>query len=289
MPVLSIIACSMLEDELVHVLSTANEIQQLIVVENRDGLRFLRKLKSKNCNARTVFLDRISMFLRDRRSSDFGSIVKFFSSLPFLKKIYENKRLRKAKNVSVIVNILELNLHTDLELLKAEVYRNIREMAPFSDNILIFYGTCGRALGELDKDFSNLGCKLSFLKDKSGEIVEDCISLALGGNEAYVRAMTEFRGMGTIYLTPMWAWSWKKLEDKERNRDFNKSYLKNPCYCLAAKINNGLVNGPEFQENVKEFASTFNMKIVNLKGSVEIAEQSYLAARKSTTGEQSES
>ena len=37
MPVLSIIACGMLEDELVHVLSKDSELQQLIVVENRES------------------------------------------------------------------------------------------------------------------------------------------------------------------------------------------------------------------------------------------------------------
>lgn len=57
MPVLSIIACGMLEDELVHVLSKDSEIKQLIVVEDRVNLEFLRKLKSKNCTPRTAYLD----------------------------------------------------------------------------------------------------------------------------------------------------------------------------------------------------------------------------------------
>lgn len=123
-----------------------------------------------------------------------------------------------------------------------------------------------------------------FLKEKSGETIEDCISLALGGNEAYSRAMIEFRGMGTIYLTPMWASSWKRLETEAGSQDFNNSYLKNPLYCLAAKIDNGLVDNLEFNENVQEFACTFGMKVMNLKGSTEIAEQSYLNARNSVTG-----
>ena len=41
MPVLSIIACGMLEDELVHVLSKDSEIEQLIIVENRNISGFL--------------------------------------------------------------------------------------------------------------------------------------------------------------------------------------------------------------------------------------------------------
>ncbi len=65
MPVPSIVACGMLEDELVHILSKDSELKQIIVVENRGNLEFLRKLKSKNCTPRTVFLDMIPMLLKD--------------------------------------------------------------------------------------------------------------------------------------------------------------------------------------------------------------------------------
>jgi len=54
---------------------------------------------------------------------------------------------------------------------------------------------------------------------------------------------------------------------------------------MAAKINTEFANNPEFDENVKEFARKFDMKITNLKGSMEIAEQSYFAARNYITGE----
>ena len=283
MPVLSIVACGMLEDELVHVLSKDQELQQLIVVENRESLELLRKLRSRNCTPRTAFLDRIPMLLKSRSSPDFRASTGLLSSFPLFKRFCRKRKHRE--EVSVVVNLLSLGLHTDLEILKAEVYRNIHEMASFSDKILVFYGTCGRALGKLEEDLSDLKCPLFFLKDKNGETIEDCISLALGGNEAYARAMTEFRGMGTIYLTPMWASSWKRLENENGSRDFNKHYLKNPLYCLAAKIDNGLINDPDFHLNVKDFACTFGMKVVNLKGSMEVTEQSYLNARKGATRE----
>ena len=173
--------------------------------------------------------------------------------------------------------MLKLGLHTDLETLKTEVYRTIQEMAPFSDGILIFYGTCGYSLGKLEGDFVDLKCPLFFLKDKNGEIVEDCVSLALGGNEVYARTMTGFRGKGTMYLTPMWASSWKKF--KKKNQDFNSKYLKNSFYCLLAKINTGLGDPSEFHRNVEEFACEYDMKIADLRGNVEIAEQAYFFAR----------
>ncbi len=282
MPVLSIIACGMLEDELVHVLSKDCELQQLIVVENRDSSGFVRKLRLRNLTPRIVFLDRVPMLLKGRSDPDSGAPAGLFSCFPLLRRLCRKRK--PAEKVSVVVNLLSLGLHSDLEILKAEVYRNVREMASFSDRILVFYGTCGRALGKLEEDLSNLGCPLFFLKDRNGETIEDCISLALGGNEAYARAMTEFRGTGTIYLTPMWASSWKRLENENAGRKVNRHYLKNPLYCLAAKIDNGLINDPDFHINVKEFASTFGMKVVKLKGDLEITEQSYLNARNGVTG-----
>ena len=280
MPVLSIIACKMLENELVHVLSKDSELQQLIVVEKRESLGFLRKLRLRNCNPRTAFLDRVPMLLKGQSNPDLGISVRLLSGFPLLKK-FRRKRKNREK-ISVVVNILSLDLHADLEILKTEVYRNIREMASFSDRILIFYGTCGHALGKLKEDLSDLECPLFFLIDRNEEVVEDCISLALGGNEDYVRAMTEFQGMGTIYMTPMWASSWKKRENETGGQGSDK-YLKNSLYCVTAKIDTGLADNSEFDENIKEFAQKFNMKITNIKGSVEIAERSYLTARNNVT------
>ncbi len=98
--------------------------------------------------------------------------------------------------------------------------------------------------------------------------------------------MAEFQGMGTIYLTPMWASSWKRLENETGSQKLNKHYLKNPLYCLAAKIDSGVTSDPDFHTNVRELASTFGMKIVNLKGDVKIPEQSYLNARNGETERQ---
>lgn len=280
MPVLSIIACGMLEDELVHVLSKDCELKQLIVVENGNISGFLRKLRAGKCIPRTLPLDRVQMFFKAGFNPDFKTLAKFLAPFPFLGKLGEKMNARAGQRISVVVNLLRLGLHADLELLKSEVYRNIREMAEFSDGILIFYGTCGHVLGEMEKDFTDLACPLFFLKDKAGEVVEDCISTALGGNEAYARAMLASRGKGTIYLTPMWASSWKNFEKESGSRDLNNRYLKNSRYCLAAKIETGISSEPDFHENVQEFARTFGMKTVAMKGSSEIAEQGYFDARK---------
>jgi hypothetical protein len=157
------------------------------------------------------------------------------------------------------------------------VYRNIREMSRFSDRILIFYGTCGHSLANLEKDFEGLGYQLYFLKDEKGETVEDCISAALGGNDAYVRTQVNSEGAGTFYLTPMWASSWEELPTDDVS-ELDKKYLKR--YGRVAKINTGLSYEPDFDKNVRDFAKSFNLKIVELQGSKKIAERSYQNAKK---------
>lgn len=53
---------------------------------------------------------------------------------------------------------------------------------------------------------------------------------------------------------------------------------------MAIKIDTGLANDSEFHENAQEYARIFGMKIVDRRGSVEVAEQAYLAARNAVIG-----
>lgn len=281
MTVLSIIACRIFEDELAYILSSDRELEQLIVVEGKDSFRLLRKLKSDNCLPRTAPLDRVPFLLGNRHSFPFMKIAKPLLKLPFFRKTHEDMKLRAAHRVTVVVNLLRLGLHDDLEILKSEVYENIKEMAQFSEGILLFYCKCGEAFESLEKDFSGLDCPLYRLKDENEEVVADCISAALGGNAAYDELMYACRGTGALYFTPMWASSWKQMgEESKKSRNFNDNFLKDPRYSRVVKLDTGLSYDPDFHKNIRDFARTFNMEIVEIKGSVELADRSYRAAKK---------
>ena len=85
---------------------------------------------------------------------------------------------------------------------------------------------------------------------------------------------------GTFYLTPMWASG--RIEFPKENiseiSELGKIYMKR--YGRVAKINTGLSYEPDFDENVRDFARSFNLKIVEIEGSKKIAEQSYKGAKK---------
>lgn len=283
MPVLSIIACEMLEDELVYILSKDHDLNQLIVVESRQSFRFVRKLKSRNCQPRLFPLDRVPTFLKEANNSVSMNPLRLLLKFPFFKKIPQNIRGKsKEKNKEqtvVVVNTLKLGLHADCQLLRSEIYQNIKKMASFSDGILIFYGNCGHSLRNTEADFKDLHCSLYFLKDEKGDIVDDCISVALGGNDTYAEVMQSGSGTGMIYLTPMWASSWKQMRTESNDSsDFNENFLRKH-YRKVIKISNEISIGSEFDKNVLNYARAFDMSIAEMEGSMEIANKSYLNAK----------
>jgi hypothetical protein len=281
MPILSIIACRMFEDELAHIISSDRELEQLIVVDCKDSFGLLRKLRSDNCMPRTAPLDRVPFLLGNGHGTGFMTIAKPLLILPFFRRIHEKMKLKAAHRVTVVVNLLRLGLHDDLNILKSEVYKNIKQMASFSDGILLFYCSCGEAFESLEEDFSEFDFPLFYLKDGNGEVVADCISAALGGNTAYDEVMYACRGTGALYFTPMWASSWKQMEEeRKKSRNFNNNFLKDPRYSRVVKLDTDLSYDPDFHKNILDFARTFDMEIVEVKGSAELAEKSYMAAKK---------
>ncbi len=280
MPILSIIACGMLEDELAYVLSSDRELAQLILVENNEHFGLQRKLKSLGCLPTLIPLDRVPEILIRENNQSFPAILKPLCCINFIKKIRHKLENEQKSKVTVVANMLKRGLHADVEKVRVEVYKKIIEMSRFSDRILIFYGTCGHSLANLQKDFESLGCQLYFLKDEKGETVEDCISAALGGNDVYVRALANCEGAGTFYLTPMWASNWEEKQNDNAilTSESDSKFLK--LYGRAAKINTGLLYEPDFDKNARDFARFFNLKIIELQGSKKLVEKSYQNAKK---------
>jgi hypothetical protein len=226
-------------------------------------------------------LDRVPFLLGTGHGSGFMTISKPLLILHFFRKIHERMKLKAAQELTVVVNLLKLGLHDDIDILRSEVYKNIKEMASFSDGILLFYCSCGGAFENLEENCLEFDCPLYWFKDENGEVVVDCISAALGGNAAYDELMYACRGTGALYFTSMWASSWKEMrEERKKSRNFNENYLKDPRYSRVVKLDTGISYDPDFHKNVRDFAHTFDMEIVEVKGSVELAEKSYKAAKK---------
>jgi len=266
MPVLSIIACRMLEDELVHLLSTDREVHELLLVDGRERLSLSAKLRAQNRPHLLLGLDRIAPHLTERQSRPHG--------------IFSRRSAHPAADHVVVVSSLRLGLHSDLELLKAAVYDNIRRLSAFSDGILIFYGKCGNALADLEH---NLSCPLYLLTDVQGERIDDCIALALGGNENYDKTLAEHQDVA-LFMTPMWACNWRAMgqEDAASGKRLDLgTMLKGTGMKKVARIDTGLCFEPGFRENVDGFAREFGLQRIELPGGTAVARGCYERAKSS--------
>ena len=194
--VLSIISCRMLEDELTSIL-VDDDIKQLVIVDSAEQQGLARKLRSQNRPFLIKDFEGASNLVKKHQQrTHYGA-----HSTKGHGVLQQLLHRRRVDNLAVVVNVLRLGIHIDSTLLKQEVYRQIERMADFSDGIFVLYGICD-ALRTLEQDFNGSACPLFFLAGDDGAKVEDCIALALGGNQAYANVLTNDKNI-MLFLTPM--------------------------------------------------------------------------------------
>ncbi|WP_406670738.1 DUF1638 domain-containing protein [Methanolobus sp. ZRKC4] len=257
MNTMSIISCKILQDEILWLLSNDPEIKKIIIVENKDIQEFTEKLAEQQ-----VCYD----------------IVPFEEMPPIIEA--EN-----GDELTVVVNLLELGLHAVPKTLKSEVYQSIREMIPFSDGMLIFYGLCGNVLGDVEKDFSmeEDGCIVRILRDNDERIVDDCIGATVGGSANYLELLKTHSKEPAFFFTPMYAHAWKEFPLTGYDFDSNpeefvkltKMISDLSGYSRVAKVNTGLNYVKDFDKKVEEHAKLFGYSVFEISGNQEIFEKCY--------------
>jgi hypothetical protein len=256
MPVISIIGCRMFEDEIVHLLENDPEIEKIIVVKNEDCSGIMRKMMEAGIPHKMLPLEEIP-------------------------------EKQEGKGLTLVIYVLELALHAIPENLKKTVYSQVEIMAPRSDGILLFYGLCGNVLGKIEEDFKALGCKIFILKEENGEIVDDCIGAVLGGRGRYLEVLKSCKGIGTFFLTPMWAANWREmirtagLSKDPDDINMSKFVFDYAGYKRVARINTGLAYEKEFEACVREFSALFDFEITDLEGTMKLVESCYTKTKTS--------
>jgi hypothetical protein len=260
MPIMSIVSCKIMQDEIVWILENDSSIDEIIVVENENIREFVEKLNKADILHYILPLEKISPFIKVGNKSD-----KYI----------------------VLVYLMKLGLHKNPKELKNKVYETIEILSPLSSGILIFYGLCGNVLGNIEKDFEvNLhSCPVRILRDKKHRIVDDCIGATVGGADNYLGILKSVSDAGTYLFTPMYGQGWRELLDLD-----NRTYCKEPSKALkmmkklhemvgykrVAKINTGLKYTENFDEAVREFADIFGFEILEFdEGNQKIFEDCY--------------
>lgn len=257
MPVITILGCRIFEDEVIHIIEKDPELKQIIVLENENNSGLLRKLQELQYPVAVMPLEKIEKIAERKDNSSF----------------------------ILVVDLLEFSLDGFPDKLREVVYEKLEEMQEYSDSILLMYGLCGNVLGSVEKDFEASGCPVFILKDKAGEIVDDCVGAVLGGRGNFLSKLKS-EGAGTYFLTPVGAAYWKEILVASRvtpdpeNVEMTKMVFDYSGYKNAAKINTGLCYEKEFETKVKEFADMYNFEIINMEGSPELIENCYFKVKK---------
>lgn len=251
MTVLGIVGCRIFEDEIVQVLANDPGIDKVYLIENEENNGLLHKLEAEGVEP----------------------VV-----LPF-SKITED--LKQSNKFNVIVQLQGIDLHANPARLKSKTYTNINILSRLADGIVIFYGLCGKAFSRVQEDLAYTGCSLEILQDRtideSTQPLEDCIAAALGSNSRYREVLKNHSD--TFFLTPMWAANWKTAfrfgDDMLPDFTFIPERLRELGYRRVARINTKLYYEPDIKKKIEEFAINFGFEIIEMEGSIEIAQKSY--------------
>jgi hypothetical protein len=197
----------MLEDELTRVLAEDRELKHLIVIDTPESQGLARKLRAQNRPFLIADLVQIPHLVKKKQGTGTPSwpdtMVRTRRLVDIIRRtVYHGS----SDNLVVIAYVLKLGFHANSALLKDEVYKAIHYMSRFSDGIFMLYGVCD-ALRTLEGDFNDCGSSLYFLTGENATRIEDCIALALGGNQPYAHFLNNKQDI-VIFLTPMWAASW---------------------------------------------------------------------------------
>lgn len=257
MTFMCIIACRIFEDEIIHLIKNDPQIIKVLVLDSPDAVGVLGKLLDNSIPHTVCSANDIEDLVHSEQNA----------------------------NYCLVLNILGFSLDASPQLLKEGVYKEVSTMSEYADTILIFYGLCGNVLGNINRDFSHLSCPVHILREEDGEIIDDCIGASLGGRKPYLTALKEAGGEGIYFLTPMGAAFWKemaviaRLTNDPNNTAMTKIVFDYAGYKKVGKINTSLFYEKSFDEKVEEFAQAFDFQIVDIEGTMKIAEQSYQRAK----------
>ncbi|MDW7732731.1 MAG: DUF1638 domain-containing protein [Methanolobus sp.] len=258
MPVMTILSCKILQDEIIHLLETDPHIDEITVIKNNEEHDFLMKM------------DKVGLKYD----------LKPLSDMPLVSESAGNEKY------TVVVYLVELALHEFPKILRENVYRLLRDVTPYSDGILLFYGLCGNVLDKVEEDFRDQEstCPVRILRDDK-RIVDDCVGATLGGGEEYLKTLKRFSDKGTFLFTPMFAHSWREImrvdpEKPEKTLKMLRKVNEITGYKRVAMVHTGLGYTTDFDKKVEEFAELFNFEILEIEGNQQIFRTCYASMKK---------
>lgn len=252
---LAIIGCKLFEDEMAYLLSRDQNLEHLIVVGGEDSEGISKKIGQMEHNFTVETINE-------------GDIPS--------EKI--------TKGYSILLWIKPMALHQKPEKLNDDVTTTIRKVQGCCDAVLLFYGLCGNAFKNIEAVTQDFSVPVVILRDRSGNIIDDCIGAVLGGTVEYYEQLK--KSSGTFFLTPMWADNWRELFHKVQilpdSTDIEGAKYVFECvgYKNVIKLDTGLGDSEKFDAQINEFAEIFNFKKSVISCTTKVMEDSFDQAKR---------
>lgn len=249
MKTIGILACRMLQDEIIYLIQTDPAVRSVVLVDNGEQNDIAAKMDEQKISYTTVPLDALD----DRNDPDPAD----------------------ASGIRLVVWQLELALHEVPKTLKQKVYESVEAFSKKVNGILLFYGLCGNVLGKIEEDCSTPDCPVLILRDPDNIVVDDCIGATIGGRTNYINLLKSFKGVGTFIFTPMYAATTDEFFDYSRTKtgmtdeqiyEMNKFMFDACGYKYVAKLETGLHYTKNVDENIRRFADKYDFEVIPLDG-----------------------
>lgn len=245
---LGIIACQILELELAHLLVNDVEVSNIIILDTGFGDGFFRALKQKG------------------------------GSVPRLTKDMGKCPSAESGRFEVVVQIMELGLHTVIRALRSAVIDAVLEMSTHVDAIVLGYGLCGNALNNHQEMMKDIDVPL-FMPIDEDHTVDDCVGLIIGGREAYYEEQCKVAG--TFFMNAGFSRHWKDLLQKANAVKIEEAMSKRIMagYERSLLLITPVLSENEMVANIEEFNQTYGLRTEVRKGTLEILEKTLVKGK----------
>lgn len=236
-----IIACPMLEDELIFNI-TSDTDRKVIYLVDEDPAGSL-KAKFARYGIKHTLIDE-KQFLSGVDNLDAGAF-------------------------NLVIRMNTLGLHEVPKDLKAKVEEQVTAAQGRFDVLMLFYGLCGNYGWDISKWAEERGYSpVTIFRDAEGKVCDDCIGVAVGGTARYLELMKRYTGM--LFLTPCMATNWNDFVSsidlfkgiEREDRSMMKWMLELCGYKYAVKIDTGLGDPDEFTECAEALCREMNLKLI---------------------------
>jgi hypothetical protein len=249
-----IMACEVLQDELVHILREDGEVQSILLPPPLHGSMLQVKLQNAGLGRRIRCIN---------------------TQLP--------KREELLPGYSVIISMGHMSLHANPDALQEKVQREMMAADEVADSILLLYGLCGNALLNIDAFAQEVRAPVTIVRDHNGKIADDCVGMLVGERQQYLDLLR--RCHGTFFMSSTWADNWRRfMMDIQLVRDGGDiegagEVFRYMGYKRVVMLDSSVADQTDFEKKVREFAAHFGFSLERLDCRTTLLEEAYAQAK----------